>query len=1168
MARKKSVNILLIEDDEDDAFIIKDFLDEAKDIYFETTHVTSLSRALEQLKKADFNAILADLNLPDSQGLETVRVLKRHLTDTPIIVISGLDDQFMAMNAVKIGAHDYLVKGIITPSALRRVLLYTLNRQVLTESLTENLEKFRAIIENEQNGLLIVDNTGIIQFCNKTAARFFGKEPEDLIKQEFGIPVVPDETSQVNIGSLILELKSQPIVWQKRQAFLINLYDITEHLAIEERIKAQNRAYRTLLRANEALIRIEDEQKLLDDICYIVVQEGGYYLAWIGVAEHDRFKSVRPVAFAGPAQDYLKEIKISWAKNKYGMGPTGKAIRSGQPVVVQNFKNDSSVAPWHHAAQKFNILSSIALPLKVENKVIGALNIYSQYQQNLDQRELELLQELAANLSFGLQNLKLKKEKERTEQNLALSHEKYKTLFNRVPVGLYISSPDKNIFEVNQYLLKMTGFKSAEELKKFMNKHRSLSLDAETFQKTLNEKGSVYNHETQWRTKEGKLIWVKENAVAVKDENGKILYYEGMAENITPRKEAELALQEQQKMYSTIVNMAQEGIWLLDAKAKTTFVNPKMAAMLGYDVKEMLGKSYFDFVHKKNLKQAKEYWHKQLQSQNVQHKLCFKRKDGRELWGLVSSASLLDTEFKSVLKMVVDITEIRIIHQQLEQTNRQLMEILESSSAVLYSLAWQNNRPVFVHITPNVERLFGYQPEELLNNPDFWQEKVHPDDLPELLGKMPLLQIPGKYNFEYRIRHKDGHYLWVFNEIRVTPGTENPKTKITCVWIDITERRKLEMQFLRSQRMESLGALAGGIAHDLNNILTPILLATEVLRFKAKGAGIERVVSMVEESTHRGKELVQQILSFARGAEGEHKAVQVKHLIGEITKVVKQTFPKNIQFSASVPKDLWPVLADATQLNQVLMNLCVNARDAMPEGGQLKIIAENIEFDKHYTMMHGEAKPGPYIKISVIDSGTGIPRHIIDKIFDPFFTTKEKGKGTGLGLSTVHTIVKNHGGFMNVYSEPNKGTTFNVYLPAQKSAVLTEQKEETQDLTGQGQTILVVDDEQAIREIISNTLIENGYQVITAADGAEAVSLFAQNKEKIDLMLTDISMPFMDGPATIRAVRKIKPEIKIIAMSGRADKVEVEHGENIKLLIKPFTAVTLLKNSKEMFQKK
>jgi nitrogen-specific signal transduction histidine kinase/CheY-like chemotaxis protein len=387
---------------------------------------------------------------------------------------------------------------------------------------------------------------------------------------------------------------------------------------------------------------------------------------------------------------------------------------------------------------------------------------------------------------------------------------------------------------------------------------------------------------------------------------------------------------------------------------------------------------------------------------------------------------------------------------------------------------------------------------------------------------------------------------------------------------DITEHKKLEMQLLRAQRLESIGTLASGVAHDLNNILTPILMCAQTLRGDLADEDRQSAISLIEESAQRGASVVKQVLTFARGIEGERVLVNPSHLIEEMIDIVRKTFPKSIEIIGRYPKDLWTIQGDPTQLHQVLLNLSVNARDAMPNGGSLTIAAENFTADEHYASMTPGAKAGAYVALRISDTGAGMPRATIDKIFDPFFTTKEVGKGTGLGLSTALGIVKSHGGFISVYSELGKGTTFKIFLPATMSdEELQQLKTSIAPIQGNGELILVVDDEPNILGITKMILEKHRYDVLSASDGTEALAIFAQQMQSIRLVLTDISMPYMDGTALARALRKMKSDLPIIASSGQGERTGVAEFQELgvkNFLTKPYNTEKLLATVHETLQ--
>jgi len=380
---------------------------------------------------------------------------------------------------------------------------------------------------------------------------------------------------------------------------------------------------------------------------------------------------------------------------------------------------------------------------------------------------------------------------------------------------------------------------------------------------------------------------------------------------------------------------------------------------------------------------------------------------------------------------------------------------------------------------------------------------------------------------------------------------------------DMAEKKSLEKQFLRAQRMESLGTLAGGVAHDLNNVLAPIILSIQSLGQSATDARSRKILAIIEGSANRGRDIVRQILAFSRGIEGEKACLDLPLLTQELEAIIRQTFPKAIAVKTSVAPDLAGAVGDATQIHQLLLNLCVNARDAMALGGELTLDLRNADVTDAQAKLRLDAKAGSYVVITVSDTGCGMGPQTLDRMFEPFFTTKDKGKGTGLGLSSVHTIARSHGGFLRCKSEVGRGTSFQVFLPASASPVPPAPAAGPAPVRrrGGGEWVLVVDDEAFVREITRHALETFGFQAITASDGREALALYTARSAEIAVVLTDMMMPVMDGPSLILALRKLDPTVKVIATSGlpapdQPDRPGV-HGADL-FLPKPFSAEGLL----------
>jgi len=638
--------------------------------------------------------------------------------------------------------------------------------------------------------------------------------------------------------------------------------------------------------------------------------------------------------------------------------------------------------------------------------------------------------------------------------------------------------------------------------------------------------------------------------------------------DITQNKSVERALRDSEDMFRRLLESASEAIVVVDHKGHIVLVNAKAEERFGYDRDELYGQPVERLLpvsmRDMHLAHRREFMEDpRSRPMGIGMDLSARRKDGTEFPVEVSLGHVKTADGLLVMSFITDITERKRSDEQLREQaalldqTKDAVVVRDSSDKILY---WNKG----------AELMYGWTATEAIGADSKHLYSGGTGEQFETARKTTLEQ--GEWSGEFQHITKDGREILVESRWTSMRQGEKKTPLILIINSDVTAKRKLEKQFLRAQRMESIGTLASGIAHDINNILSPILMSVQMLRLKFDDKESQRMLSLLQENAQRGADLIRQVLEFARGAKGERIPIQPKHVLREMVTILNQTLPKSITVSSRCLEEPWLINGDPTQINQVLMNLAINARDAMPNGGDLILAIENVVIDEAYAKMNLEAHPGRYVMLSISDNGTGMPPGVLGRIFEPFFTTKEQGHGTGLGLSTVMGIVKGHGGFINVYSEVGRGTRFQVYIPAAEGPSVNERPRAMQDLPrGAGELILVVDDEPGIREITKGTLELFGYSVLTASDGTEAVALYAQHTDQIKLVLTDLMMPYMDGPATIRALRKINPTLKIIGSSGLAsngnDTEMAKVGVN-GFLVKPYSADKLLKSIADLLATK
>ncbi|MCI0536661.1 MAG: PAS domain S-box protein [Verrucomicrobiales bacterium] len=617
---------------------------------------------------------------------------------------------------------------------------------------------------------------------------------------------------------------------------------------------------------------------------------------------------------------------------------------------------------------------------------------------------------------------------------------------------------------------------------------------------------------------------------------------------------AERALHESERRFRIMADSAPVLIWLADRAGKCTYFNRTWLQFTGRTLKQELGDGWTEGVHPIDRPEFLEGFRQSFAKvQPFEMEFRLRRADAQYRWMLNSGVPRFegDGTFAGYIGSLIDITDRRLADERIRY---QAALLDKAQDAILVHDL--NNQLIFWN--KGAERIYGWSASEAIG--ERADDLLFQDTTPALEAHRAVVEH-GEWAGELRQVHKSGKELFVQSRWTLVP---DPTGKaILVINTDISEKKTLENKFLRAQRLESIGVLAGGIAHDLNNVLVPILVVAELLRTKVTDSDSIEWLDTLESSAKHGANLIKQILAFSRGMGGERVQVQLRHLILEIQKILRETFPRSIDVQCDIPSDLWLISAVATHLSQVLMNLCVNSRDAMPHGGRIQIKCENVVFDKTYAQLQGEAAEGPYVVVTVADTGTGIPAESMEHIFEPFFTTKEMGKGTGLGLSTVKGIIKNHGGFITVQSELGQGTAFKLHLPAiTASAESTAAPPRPSLLRGNGELILVVEHETAVRSVIEATLQEYGYRVLTAADGAQALASLAENREDVKAVVTGLTLPDLDAGTMMARIGEVAHSLKFIVVSGTLDQerlTQVRRAGEVESLAKPFAAEELLK---------